>query len=261
MRDAFAKKMSTLLLRLVLAAAALASGSWGQGIAWAADRAAIPTSGERAAVTVSKNEIEAMVRDFLGERIRSAGGEADIAQIRGARDVVLPAGKVTHALEMPENEALSGSVRVTVAFSVDGLPARRATVHARIHRMILALTAVRPLAKGTVITARDVAMEKASTAAVSTNAFARIEDAVGKIARRRIEAGAVMRLDMVERPFLVERGDVVTIVARSEEIRIVTLGEVRNKGRQNDRVRVLNLDSDREVYARVIDADTVGVNF
>lgn len=260
MRDVTAKKRS-ILFRLVLVTAALVAGSWGRGITWAADGAAIPATGERAVVTVSKNEIEAMVRDFLGERIRSAGGDADIAQIRGARDVVLPAGKVTHALEMPEREALSGNVRVTVAFSVDGLPARRATVHARIHRMIEAVTAVRPLAKGTVITAQDLSMEKASTRDVSANAFARIEDAVGKIARKRIESGAVMRPDMVERPFLVKRGDVVTIVARSERIRIVTLGEVRNKGRQDDRVRVLNLDSDREVYARVIDADTVGVNF
>lgn len=255
------KKMPPLLLRLVLAAVILASGFGGPGVARAGEGASTPDVPGQESVTISKTEIEAMVRDFLEERIASSGGDARIARIRGARDVSLPRGEATRTLEMPEGEELSGSVRVTLAFRVDGLPAGSVTLHARLHRMMEAVTTVRPLAKGSVITARDVALETVSEAEVSSTAFASVEDVVGKVARKRIDAGAVMRPGMVERPVLVERGDVVTIVARSERMRIGTLGEVRNKGRRGDRVRVLNLDSDREVYARVIDADTVEVTF
>lgn len=256
-----AAKASCLLLCLALAAVVLGAGDLARGTARAAGDAPAPGDAAQETVTVSRGEIEAMVRGFLEERIAAAGGDVHIARIRGAREVSLPLGEVTRTFEMPEREELAGSVRVTVAFQVDGLPAGRVPVFARLHRMIEAVTAVRPLARGAVITAGDVALETVPEAEVSAAAFTRVEEAVGNVARKRIDAGAVLRPGMVERPFLVERGDVVTIVASTERIRIATLGEVRNKGRQGDRIRVLNLDSDREVYARVIDAETVGVNF
>ena len=216
---------------------------------------------ERRAVTISKNEIEAMVIDFLMGRLESGEEEASLGQIRGAKDVVLPAGRVTHDIEIPDQEGLAGNVRVTVAFSVDGISVKRTQLYARINRMIDVVTAVRPLGKGKTVTAEDVALRKMDAADVSSNALVRIEEAVGKITRKKIEINTMLRPDMVERPFLVERGDIVKIVARSARINIVTIGEVRKKGRQDDRIRVLNLDSDQEVYARVIDANTVGVNY
>ena len=215
----------------------------------------------RRAVTISKNEIEAMVIDFLMGKLESAEEESALGQIRGAKDVVLPMGRVTHDIEIPDPEDLAGNVRVTVTFSVDGILAKRAHVYARISRMIEAVTAVRPLGKGKTITAEDVVLRKTDSADVSSNTLVRIEDVLGKITRKKIEVNAVLRPDMVERPFLVERGDIVKIVARSARINIATIGEVRKKGRQDDRIRVLNLDSNQEVYARVIDANTVGVNY
>ena len=256
-----AEKASRLLLCLVLVVALLGVGGLERGIARAGEDAPAPGEALQGTVTVTKAEIEAMVRGFLEERIAAAGQNAHIDRIRGVREVSLPWGEITRTFEMPEREELAGTVRITVAFRVDNHPIKRVTVHARLHRMIEAVTTVRPLAKGAVITAGDVSLETVPEADVSATAFVRVEDAVGKVARKRIEAGAVMRPRMVERPFLVERGDVVTIVAQTESIRMATLGEVRNKGRQGDRIRVLNLDSDREVYARVIDAETVGVTF
>jgi flagella basal body P-ring formation protein FlgA len=215
----------------------------------------------RTAAVVPGSEVEAMVFEFLGRRIASSGADAEIEAVRGARDVVLPAGRVTRTLEIPAHEDLSGNVRVTVAFSVDGVPARRVHVYARIRRRISAVTAVRPMGRGKTITAADVSLQKMEASEVASNALVRIEDAVGKVARKRIALNTVLRPDMIARPYLVQRGDIVKIVARSARVNIVTLGEVRKKGRRDDRIRVLNLDSDEEIYARVIDAGTVAVNF
>jgi len=215
----------------------------------------------REAVTIPESEIEAMVLAFLKERLASFGSDAEIERIRGAKAMVLPTGRITHEIDIPAHGDLAGNVRVTIAFSADGKPAGRAHVYARINRMIEVVAAVRPLDRNRAITPADVAVKKMDAAGVAANALVRVADAVGKIARKRIAAGDVLRPDMVERPFLVERGDIVKIVARSGRISIATLGEVRKKGRENDRIRVLNLDSDQDVYARVVDADTVAVNF
>ncbi len=215
----------------------------------------------RAAATMTAAAVEAMVREYLEDWIASSGEDAEIDEISGAKDVILPAGQVTRAVEIPGRGRRSGSLRVAVRFSVDGTPVRRIQVYARIRRRIAAVVAARPMARGGTITPADVALRKIDASAVAPNAFARVEDAVGKVARKSITVNTVLRPDMVQRPFLVERGDIVRIVARSARIRIVTLGEVRKKGRRDDRIRVLNLDSEEEVYARVIDGDTVAVNF
>jgi flagella basal body P-ring formation protein FlgA len=67
--------------------------------------------------------------------------------------------------------------------------------------------------------------------------------------------------DLVELPPLVKRGDLVTIIARLEGLKITTLGEVKRKGRQGERIPVLNIDSRKVIFARVIDANTVAVEF
>jgi flagella basal body P-ring formation protein FlgA len=53
----------------------------------------------------------------------------------------------------------------------------------------------------------------------------------------------------------------VTIIARLEGLKITTLGEVKRKGRQGERIPVLNIDSRKVIFARVIDANTVAVEF
>lgn len=67
--------------------------------------------------------------------------------------------------------------------------------------------------------------------------------------------------DLVELPPLVKQGDVVMIAAESETLRVSALGQVKEKGRRGERIRVLNLDSKKEVYALVVDGTTVKVEF
>jgi len=51
------------------------------------------------------------------------------------------------------------------------------------------------------------------------------------------------------------------MIAESDGLKITALGEVRERGRRGERIRVVNLDSKREIYARVLDSKTVKVDF
>jgi flagellar basal body P-ring formation protein FlgA len=44
-------------------------------------------------------------------------------------------------------------------------------------------------------------------------------------------------------------------------LKITPLGQVKKKGRLGERMPVVNMDSKKTLYARVIDSDTVKVDF
>jgi flagella basal body P-ring formation protein FlgA len=71
----------------------------------------------------------------------------------------------------------------------------------------------------------------------------------------------VLRANLVEMPPLVKRGDVVVIVAETKGLKITALGQVKKKGAMGDRIPVVNFESQKVLYARVMDANTVKVDF
>jgi len=51
------------------------------------------------------------------------------------------------------------------------------------------------------------------------------------------------------------------IIVESDGLKITTLGKVKEKGRKGDMVRVENIDSNKGIYARVLDSSSVKVDF
>jgi flagella basal body P-ring formation protein FlgA len=87
------------------------------------------------------------------------------------------------------------------------------------------------------------------------------EVVLGKRTRRAIGAKTVLRTNLIESPPLVKRGDVVVIIAESSGFIITTLGQVKKKGRLGESIPVMNYDSKKILYARVLDSSTVKVDF
>jgi flagellar basal body P-ring formation protein FlgA len=84
---------------------------------------------------------------------------------------------------------------------------------------------------------------------------------IGKKARTIIRANQPVRADLVERVPLVKSGQMVTIVAENEVLKISVSGKARSQGAEGDTIRVQNLSSLKEISARIINATTVQVAF
>jgi len=94
-----------------------------------------------------------------------------------------------------------------------------------------------------------------------SNVITDFEEVLGKRTRRAIGAKTILRADLIELPPLVNRGDMVVIIAESEGLRITARGQVKKKGRLGERIPVINFDSKKVLYALVIDSSTVKVEF
>jgi flagella basal body P-ring formation protein FlgA len=119
----------------------------------------------------------------------------------------------------------------------------------------------KPLGRYRTITPDDVYMQKMDITNLPNDIITDYKDVLGKRVRRNIWAKVVLRSEYIEFPPLVKRGDTVLIVAESEKMKITAMGEVRKSGRRGERVKVINLNSNKRIFARVIDQNTVKVEF
>jgi flagella basal body P-ring formation protein FlgA len=119
----------------------------------------------------------------------------------------------------------------------------------------------KPLGRHKPIAAEDIEVQILDLANLPANVLSDPGAVIGKRTRRAIGALTPLRADSIELPPLVKRGDLVVIMAESENLKITTLGQVKKKGRLGERIPVVNLDSKKVLHAVVVDANTVKIDF
>ena len=78
--------------------------------------------------------------------------------------------------------------------------------------------------------------------------------------KRVVNPGASIRTDMIDLPNLIERGDIVNIVAHFEGVTATGIGKATQGGRSGDVIMIKNVDSGRKVTGIIKDSNTVLVN-
>ena len=102
--------------------------------------------------------------------------------------------------------------------------------------------------------------EHLQLASVNTpGAASRIDQVLGREARRTIFQGRPIFLSDVAAPALIERNQIVLLVFRAGGLSIETEGRAMERGASGDRIRVLNLSSRTTVLGRVDQFGAVNV--
>jgi flagella basal body P-ring formation protein FlgA len=119
----------------------------------------------------------------------------------------------------------------------------------------------KPLGRHKPITEDDITVLKMDLAKVPSGVITDPDAVLGKRTSRAIGSKTVLRTDLVEFPPLVRRGDVVEIVAETQGFKVTALGQVKKKGALGERIPVMNFESKKVLYARVMDSKTVKIDF
>ncbi len=215
----------------------------------------------RKSFEIPKTRIERIVLDYLEPRLPWDRNKTRIG-LSSTSDVVNLSDEDFQAeVSLPNRTNLIGSVPLLVRFLVKHQVERKIWVTATISVETSVVIAKQSINRRQVITEDMIDVVAADLAKLPSNAITDLEDVVGKRALRAINPSEVLRTDLIELPPLVKRNDIVTIVAETGALRVSTKGEVKENGRRGDRIRVVNLDSKKEVFARVLDPTTVRVEF
>jgi flagella basal body P-ring formation protein FlgA len=212
-------------------------------------------------IEVSKEKIQSLVSDYIQTNLFSGSTNVRIKNIQVANSLRLPGGHVTYKITAPRNRAMVGKVPFAVNFDVNGKSYKRVWATATIEMLADVVVTKRPLGRHKPITEDDILVIKMDLAEVPSDVITDSETVLGKRTRRAIGSKTVLRATLVEFPPLVKRGDVVMIIAETQGFKITALGQVKKKGALGDRIPVVNFDSKKVLYARVLDSNTVKIEF
>lgn len=117
-----------------------------------------------------------------------------------------------------------------------------------------------PIAAGTVIAADQLERVEQAVRGASRGFMTDLGSVVGQVARRHIAAGAILRPQWFQAAHVVDRGQTVTLVARSAGVEIRSRGEALQAAGPSGLVKVRNLSSGRVIEGRAQTDGTVLVN-
>ena len=113
-------------------------------------------------------------------------------------------------------------------------------------------TLSRPLARGDIVSAEDVQVERVPRARVgSLRTVLDPRDIAGQQARRALRAGQPVIAGDFARPQVVARGETVTVVYRTAALQVAGRGLAQQAGAVGDLVAILNPQSKRTVHATI----------
>ncbi len=213
--------------------------------------------------TIKAEEIERRGTEFLWEQISKEEDNFEVQAMYPGRDVILPEGKIDFEFEIfgRSQRFKVGRIPLVLNIKIDGILKKKIWINSKVKFFKEVVKTKRLLQKGKVITSEDLSLEQVDALQVGRRAFIDPDEVIGLMAVRDISQGDILKLNMVKKPAVVKRGDRVLIMAKMGRMKITTPGIVREKGFKGSMIRVQNINSKKEVYARVIDSNTVEVNF
>jgi flagella basal body P-ring formation protein FlgA len=210
---------------------------------------------------VPEEAIRQEVVQFLERNHPWKTAEVRIRRVRVPSRVVLRASEYDLSVRVPPNTRYLGHTPVEITFNTGKRSEKRVWGSAYLEVLGPVVIARNPMARNQMITTDDVCLEKRDLAKVPPGAMTSVDAVIGQRLRRTLGVGAVLRKAVIEKPPVVNRGDVVKLLVETATLKITALGRVDEQGGVGDTIRVTNLDSKRRVYGEVIDNQTVRIKY
>lgn len=134
-------------------------------------------------------------------------------------------------------------------------------VAAHIDGEVDALIARHPIPRGTVIQTDALEFVLRRYSQLNHGYYSSAKLLTNMEAKRNIKTGQVLTPNLVKAQKLVLRGQHITIVAQNGGLNLRVKGKALMDGQRGQTIKVKNLSSKRLIYARVISAGIVKVNF
>ena len=199
---------------------------------------------------------------FIGEHVDAEPSAVELPELRGFDyDVSGVPGALRTELSTRSAMPFRGRVAITVALYVGDQLVKRAVVSPYVRLSDRIVVTARALKKGDVVTADDLAYSDRDRAESPGDAVRDLAALVGLRSKRALAGDQLLREGDFEPVPIVERGDRVMLVLQSGALLIQVTGQAKERGATGDWIRVVNLDSKRELTGRVDREGRVHVPF
>ena len=213
---------------------------------------------KRVSQTIPRSQVMAALDLYLAEAY--APGTYELSNLRIRHSRAYPEGEVVLTVVRPKSRVdRNGRLSFILNVSVDDRPTGQIRVAGRLIHWVDLLCAKRDIKPGETIASDDVYVSKRDSFSIRGQALDHPKSLVGKVASSFISKDAYIDGKRLKALPLVEKGQLITLVARNDSIRIVTSGISKEDGCLDEIIRVENLRSGKLVRGRVKDAARVEV--
>lgn len=240
--------------RAVLDAQWLSDVARGYGIAWQPMSRYDRVTVERASQIIERAQIVAEVTAALAAQ-ESLPAEVEVEIANGDLRLHLPADAPV-ALTVRDLTFDQRSRRFTAVIET---PVERLRVAGVVHTITELPVLIRPIARGEVISQADVEWRRMRGDRLQRDVVTEAASLVGQAARHALRAGSPLRVADLQRPVVVAKGSLVTMMLKSGTLIITAQGRAAEDGGEGDVIRITNTQSNHAVEARVEGPSLVAV--
>ncbi len=153
----------------------------------------------------------------------------------------------------------TGKLSLFVDIVVDGKKTDRVSVTGVVALYETMLFAKHPLEKGEVLLRESVYTQKKNIFEMGNNYITSLDAVEGKLLVSNIRQGECITANLIASPPLIQKGDIVNLIARNDSLFIITKGICREDGFENDVIKVENINSGKIIRGIVKEKSKVEV--
>jgi len=211
---------------------------------------------------ITGKEIEARIAEAIGQRLGVSGDSQIAARLDREFRALHVEASATEPLQVTRLSLDPRSGQFDAVLEVPGSTAARhlpLRFRGKAVETVEVAALARPLARGEIIRASDIVVERRPKSETGADASAEGAPVVGMALRRALRAGQVLRQADLMRPELVQRNENVTLVFEAPGIMLTSRAKALETGAEGDLISVVNVQSKRTVQGTVTGPSTVTV--
>jgi flagellar basal body P-ring formation protein FlgA len=244
--------------RLVLRVQDIAALAERAGIAWQGPQGLRAVTVVRQTQEVPKSLLVEHLRKALARQARDHNFDIQISSGRAALIVPADAAPTLRIADLDFDPA-SGRFTASVIAPADGAAADTVRVAGRVFSISQVPVLRARVNLGETIDAGDIAWLAVPVERIDRNMITRAEDLVGRQLRRPVMPQTPMRAGDVQRPELVAKGALVSMILSAPGMSLTATGQALESGGAGDVIQVANAGSRRVVPATIIGPNQVRV--
>lgn len=203
-----------------------------------------------------------LYKQFIFADIPFPAADLEISNFASRPETLaLPPGEIKYLYDMGPMTGRLGLRTFTVDVLVNGIQAGSVKMVGDVQLYGSVLSAARTLKRDTVLAREDLKLTRRNITMLGPDIIQDPAGAIGQELKTTLQPGSILFSSLLKAPRVIKRGDMVVILAESGGIRVSVTGKARSSGGQGDLIKVKNMMSRKEIYAKIINQDQVQVEF
>jgi flagella basal body P-ring formation protein FlgA len=202
-------------------------------------------------------DIRKYVEQRLSQVFRNREFHLTSFNVRGLEPY--PSGEISFFSGSEDMVDKNGKLSLFVDIVINGKKTDRVSVTGLVALYETVLLAKRAFEKGEVLSKESVYAEKKNIFGLGDGYILSVDAIEGKRLASAVRQGECITASLVVPPPLVQKGDIVSLVAQNESLLIVTKGICREDGFENDVIKIENLNSGKIIRGKIKEKSKVEV--